>query len=89
MNLNAWISEGVRFGLGRVSCHGVSINYGTLIKNFVVMNMKCAIAHNVSTGNQVVLAPKANVGGHILGGKDVEVRVGSATKQLVSINSRL
>jgi sugar O-acyltransferase (sialic acid O-acetyltransferase NeuD family) len=83
---SAWLSKGVRLGLGGVIYPGVSINYGTLIGDFVVINMNCAIGHDVSIGNYVSIAPGVNLGGYTFIGHGVELGIGSATKQSIKIH---
>lgn len=81
----AWISEQVTFGKGCIIYPGVSINYGTQIGNYVVMNMNCAIGHDSVIGDFVAMAPGVNLGGHTQLKKGVDMGIGSCTIQNVEI----
>ncbi len=39
---NAWLSNSVSVGKGVILYPGVSINYQTVVEDFVIMNMNCA-----------------------------------------------
>lgn len=81
----AWISEAVTLGKGCIIYPGVSINYGTQIADFVVMNMNCAIGHDSAIGDFVAMAPGVNLGGHTQLKKGVDMGIGSCTIQNVEI----
>jgi sugar O-acyltransferase (sialic acid O-acetyltransferase NeuD family) len=82
---HAWISEHVTFGKGCIIYPGVSINYGTQIGDFVVMNMNCAIGHDSKIEDYAALAPGVNLGGHSHLRKGVDMGIGSSTIQNVEI----
>ena len=82
---NAWISKQVTIGNGAIIYPGVSINYETIVDDFVVMNMNCAIGHNCSIGKFSSFSPGVNLGGNTTIGNFVEMGIGSATVQGISI----
>lgn len=82
---NAWISKQVTIGNGAIIYPGVSINYETIVDDFVVMNMNCAIGHNCSIGKFSSFSPGVNLGGNTTIGNFVEMGIGSATIQGISI----
>lgn len=82
---NSWISKGVQIGEGSIIYPGTCINYGTRISDFVVINMNCAIGHDVLIEDFSSLAPGVNLGGHTHIGSAVELGIGSATKQFITI----
>ena len=81
----AWISAGVRIGRGSIIYPGCSINYGTEVGDFVMMNMNCAIGHDCRLGDFSNYAPGVNLGGHTRIGRAVDMGIGAATKQFISI----
>ena len=81
----AWISNQVKMGKGCIIYPGCSINYETVIDDFVVMNMNCAIGHNVTIHSYTSLAPGVNLGGYTKIGEKTEVGIGAATKQFIQI----
>lgn len=83
---NAWISKQVTIGNGAIIYPGVSINYETIVDDFVVMNMNCAIGHNCSIGKFSSFSPGVNLGGNTTIGNFVEMGIGSATIQGISIS---
>ena len=81
----AWVSEDATIGEGSIVYPGTTINYGSGIGKFVVINMNCALGHNTSIGNFSSLAPGVNTGGHTSIGYTVEMGIGVSTKQNVRI----
>ena len=81
----SWISNQVTLGQGSIIYPGCSINYGSIIGDFVVMNMNCAVGHHVELGNFSSLAPGVNLGGHTKVGEGVDLGIGCATIQNLSI----
>src|SRR5690606_12145176 len=43
---NVWLSANVKVGKGVIIYPGVSINYNSIIEDFVVINMNCALGHD-------------------------------------------
>lgn len=84
----AWISNGVVLGRGCIIYPGCSINYETTIKDFVVMNMNCAIGHNCTIDSFSSLSPGVNLGGNTAIGLKVELGIGCATLQSITIGSK-
>ena len=81
----AWVSEDATIGEGSIVYPGASINYGSDICKFVVINMNCALGHHTSIGNFSSLAPGVNTGGHTSIGNTVEMGIGASTKQNIRI----
>ncbi|MDP5027665.1 MAG: NeuD/PglB/VioB family sugar acetyltransferase [Flavobacterium sp.] len=84
---NAWLSREVSVGIGSILYPGVSINYETIVGDFVVMNMNCAIGHNARIADFSSLAPGVNLGGYTSIGKRTDMGIGAATKQFITIGS--
>ncbi|HGY11631.1 MAG: hypothetical protein B6D61_00565 [Bacteroidetes bacterium 4484_249] len=84
---NAWLSKRVAVGNGAIIYPGVSINFGTHIDEFVVINMNCAIGHDCHIGKYTSLAPGVNLAGHTYIGNSVDMGIGSATIQNIKISS--
>ena len=81
----AWVSGSTTIGQGCVVYPGTSINYGSEIGEFVVMNMNCALGHHTYVGNYSSLAPGVLTGGHTVISDEVEMGIGAATIQGISI----
>lgn len=82
---SAWISNHVSLGKGSIIYPGTSINYGTSIGDFVVMNMNCALGHDCSIGDYVALAPGVSLGGYTRLESGVDMGIGASTIQNVTI----
>lgn len=82
---NAWLSNAVKVGKGVIIYPGVSINYESVLGDFVIINMNCALGHNATIGNYCTLAPGVNFGGFTTLEGCVEVGIGVATKQRIHI----
>lgn len=82
---NAWLSKDVVVGKGCIVYPGCCINYGSTLKDFVVMNMNCSLGHHAFVDNYSSLAPGVNFGGHTHIGKCVDMGIGSSTLQSVTI----
>jgi sugar O-acyltransferase (sialic acid O-acetyltransferase NeuD family) len=78
---NAWLSKAVTVGKGVIIYPGVSINYESVLGDFVIMNMNCALGHNAGIGNYCTLAPGVNFGGFTTLEECVDVGIGAATRQ--------
>lgn len=78
---HAWISKGVSWGKGNIIYPGVSINYESIIGDFVIMNMNCALGHHARVGNFCSLAPQVSFGGKTILGSCVDMGISSATLQ--------
>lgn len=83
----AWISNKVSINQGVIIYPGCTINYGTAIDDFVVMNMNCAVGHDCKIGAFSSLAPGVNLAGHTNLGIAVDMGIGAATKQCVAIGN--
>lgn len=86
---NAWISNDCSFGQGSIIYPGTSINYGSKIGDFVVINMNCALGHHAIVGEYCSFAPGVLLGGHTTIGKATEMGIGSATLQGVKIGKEV
>jgi len=81
----AWISKDVEIGKGTIIYPGNSINYGSRVGDFVIMNMNCALGHHTYIDNYSSLAPGVNTGGHTKIGEAVDVGIGVSTIQNVNL----
>ncbi|MCF6132689.1 NeuD/PglB/VioB family sugar acetyltransferase [Flavobacterium wongokense] len=81
----AWVSEAVTFGKGCIIYPGTTINYETVIEDFVVINMNCSLGHNCSINSFSSLAPGVNLGGNTSIGSCVEMGIGASTVQGITI----
>lgn len=84
----AWISEKVLVGSGCVIYPGCSVNYGSEIGDFVIMNMNCALGHHTKIGRYSSLAPSVSTGGHTDIGNLVDIGIGVSTIQDVSVGDK-
>jgi len=84
---NAWLSNKVSVGGGVIIYPGVSINYETVIEEFVIMNMNCAIGHNCHISKYCALAPGVNLAGFTKIEEGVDVGIGVSTRQNIVIGS--
>ena len=82
---NAWLSNSVSVGKGVILYPGVSINYETVVEDFVIMNMNCAIGHNCHIAKFAALAPGVNLAGFTKIEEAVDMGIGAATKQNIII----
>ena len=82
---NAWLSENVKVGKGVIIYPGVSINYNTIISDFVIINMNCALGHDILISCCSTLAPGVCLAGHTKIMEGVEIGIGAATKQNIII----
>lgn len=78
---NAWISNKVNIGKGVIIYPNVSINHESVIEDFVIINMNCAIGHNTIINKGCSLAPGVNFAGFTILEEFVNVGIGVATKQ--------
>lgn len=82
---DAWVSDAVTFGKGCIVYPGTTINYESIIEDFVVINMNCSLGHNSSIQSFSSLAPGVNLGGNTTLGCCVEMGIGSSTVQGITI----
>lgn len=83
----AWVSNNVSVGKGVILYPGVSINYQTVVDDFVIMNMNCAVGHDCRIGKFSALAPGVNLGGFTVLEEAVDMGIGAATKQNIVVGS--
>ena len=84
---HSWVSNDVSIGKGAIIYPGTTINYGSELGDFVVLNMNCALGHHTSIGTYSSLAPGVNTGGHTVIEEGVEIGIGSSTLQDVRIGA--
>ena len=82
---NAWISNGVKLGKGTIIYPGVSINHGSIIDDFALLNMNCAIGHDTTIGSYSFLSPGVCTGGFTELGSGVIMGINSSTNQQVMV----
>lgn len=83
---HSWISEAVTLGKGCIIYPGTTINYETIIEDFVVINMNCSLGHNCTIKSFTSLAPGVNLGGNTSIGNGVEMGIGASTVQSTIIS---
>lgn len=84
---DAWLSEAVTVGKGCIIYPGTTINYETVIEDFVVINMNCSLGHNCTIASFSSLAPGVNLGGNTTIGNCVEIGIGASTIQSTIIGN--
>ena len=84
---NAWVSEGCSIGDGSIIYPGSCLNHGTQLGRFVVINMNCAVGHDSKLGNYTSLSPGVCLAGKTIIAEGVEMGIGSATVQGITIGS--
>jgi len=82
---NAWISNRIKIGKGVIIYPNVSINHETVIEDFVVINMNCAIGHDNTIKKCASLAPAVNFGGFTTVGAYADIGIGACTIQQIKI----
>ncbi|MGY6560091.1 MAG: acetyltransferase [Nitritalea sp.] len=82
---NAWLSPDVQIGKGSIIYPHCSLNYGSRLGDFVLLNMNCAVGHHGTLEDFVTLAPGVNLGGHTHLKQGCDMGIGSATLQGVSL----
>lgn len=85
ISAKAWVSEGVKIGRGSIVYPGASVNYGSEVGDFSVVNMNCALGHNTTMDAYVALAPGVNLAGFTHVEEGADVGIGAATRQRVRI----
>lgn len=81
----AWISQKVEVGQGVIIYPGVSVNYQTVIEDFVIINMNSAVGHDCRLGKFTTLAPGICLAGSSYLGECVDMGINSSTKRSISI----
>jgi len=84
---NTWLSDKVSVGEGVIIYPGVAINYETVVEDFVIMNMNCAIGHNCHISKYCALAPGVNLAGFTKIEECADVGIGVSTKQNILIGA--
>lgn len=81
----AWISEGVTVGEGCIIYPGTTINFGSEIKDFAVINANCSLGHHTCVGKYSSFAPGVCTGGHTIIEEAVDMGIGVSTLQNIKI----
>ena len=84
---NVWLSNHVKVGKGVIIYPGVSINYETVVEDFVIVNMNCAIGHNCHISKYCTLAPGVNFAGFTKVEEGADVGIGVSSKQNILIGA--
>lgn len=84
---NVWLSKHVQTGEGVIIYPGVSINYETVIEDFVILNMNCAIGHNCLVSKYCTLAPGVNFAGFTKLEEGVDIGIGVSSKQNILVGA--
>lgn len=84
----AWISNGVSIGKGCVIYPGTTINFGSKIDDFVVLNVNCSLGHHTVVGTYSSFAPGVKTGGHTIFEEGVDVGIGVSTIQKVVVGAK-
>lgn len=84
---NVWLSNHVKVGNGVIIYPGVSINYETIVEDFVIINMNCAIGHNCYISKYCTLAPGVNFAGFTKVEEGADVGIGVSSKQNILIGA--
>lgn len=82
---NAWVSNNCTIGDGSIIYPGSCLNHSAQLGRFVVINMNCAVGHDSKLGNYACLAPGVCLAGKTIVAEGVEMGIGSATVQGVTI----
>jgi sugar O-acyltransferase (sialic acid O-acetyltransferase NeuD family) len=82
---DAWIARNVAIEEGSIIYPGVSINVGSRIGRFVMVNMNCAIGHDVKIEDYSFLAPNVGVGGNSNIADGCTIGIGASLKQSINI----
>lgn len=81
----AWISRKVSIGRGCIIYPGTTINYGSVISDFVVVNANCSLGHHTDIGIYSSLAPGVKTGGHSVIEEAVDMGIGVSTIQDIRV----
>lgn len=81
----AWISKDVSIGQGSIIYPGSTINFGSEIEDFVVINANCSLGHHTKVGFYSSFAPGVKTGGHSTIEEAVDVGIGVSTLQNILI----
>lgn len=82
---SAWVSNGVKIGKGVIIYPNVSINHGSVIEDFALINMNCAIGHDTVVGKYGFLSPGVSTGGFTFLEEGVQMGIGANTIQRIRI----
>lgn len=77
----SWISSRVTIGKGVIVYPGVSVNYGTQLGDFALINMNCALGHNCFLAAYSTLAPGVNLAGYTRVEACADIGIGTCSRQ--------
>ena len=83
----AWISNSVTVGQGSIIYPGTTVNFGSEISDFVVLNANCTLGHHTHVGTYSSFAPGINTGGHTVIEEAVDVGIGTSILQNIRVGS--
>lgn len=81
----SWIGANITLGKGIIIYPGVTINYETVIEDFVTINMNCSLGHNAHISKFSTLSPSVNLGGYTEIGELSFIGIGVNTIQSTKI----
>lgn len=81
----AFITQHVRIGEGTVVMPGAIVQAGADIGRHVILNIGCAVDHEVSIGDFAHIGPKCYIGGGAVIGEGVTIGAGSVIMRNVRI----
>lgn len=81
----AWISGGVTIGQGCIIYPGTTVNFGSIIHDFAVINANCSLGHHTNVGTYTSFAPGVKTGGHSFIEEAVDMGIGVSTIQDIRI----
>ena len=84
---NVWLSKHVQVGEGVIIYPGVSINYETVVEDFVILNMNCAIGHHCHVSKYCTLAPGVNFAGFTKIEEGADIGIGVSSKQNILVGA--
>lgn len=80
-----WIGQKVAMGQGCIIYPGTTINYETVLGNFVTINMNVAVGHNCCFSDYTTLSPGVNCGGFTVIEERSFLGIGATTIQSVKV----
>lgn len=85
---SVWFGEKVKIGRGSIIYPGVTINYESVIGDFVTVNMNSSLGHNCHLMDYSTLSPGVDCGGFTTLGTQSFLGIGSCTLQSVKIGKK-
>jgi sugar O-acyltransferase (sialic acid O-acetyltransferase NeuD family) len=82
---SAIIAPYVSLGIGNIICAGNILAVNARIENFVTINLKCTIGHDVILNDFITVAPGVNLSGFVTVGKKTDIGTNSCCIQGINI----